>query len=435
MPRSRRGNSAKTRRGSRVNSKCDSQTSDEDAASEVLSHYSSTSETASIAEEGIGSETGDELSAQEESEDRLKECIDNLFDKSAKVRQNALENLKMAFSSKTLFEFLADRRYTLTECLERCLKKGKGEERALAATVSTLLCLQFGSGQEGEETFKALKPHLMVILSDESASLVARQSCATALGMCCYMAADDIENLISCMACLEGIFISPYNKGDHLVPSHMPGVQLLHCNTLQSWTLLLTICPSSRIEKILETHLPKLSSMLASDNVSLRMATGEAIALLFELAREIDDEFFYEDTDILCTILKEMATDSSKYRAKSDRRKQRSIFRDVLHFIENGECPEETIKFGFECIYVDSWVRRKTYNAFKENLGSGVRHHLQNNIHLRDIFNLGPPLVLDAATIKASKISRFDKHLYNSAAFKARTKARNKVRDKRADIL
>lgn len=26
---------------------------------------------------------------------------------------------------------------------------------------------------------------------------------------------------------------------------------------------------------------------------------------------------------------------------------------------------------------MDSWARRRTYNAFKEALGSGVRHHLQ----------------------------------------------------------
>lgn len=33
----------------------------------------------------------------------------------------------------------------------------------------------------------------------------------------------------------------------------------------------------------------------------------------------------------------------------------------------------------------------------------------QNNELLREIFELGPPLVLDAAAIKASKISRFEK--------------------------
>ncbi|EGW08909.1 Interferon-related developmental regulator 2 [Cricetulus griseus] len=64
-----------------------------------------------------------------------------------------------------------------------------------------------------------------------------------------------------------------------------------------------------------------------------------------------------------------------------------------------------------------------------------MHYHLQNNELLRDIFGLGPVLVLDAATLKACKISRFEKHLYNAAAFKARTKARSRARDKRADVL
>ncbi|CAK7307107.1 Interferon-related developmental regulator 1 [Vulpes lagopus] len=48
-----------------------------------------------------------------------------------------------------------------------------------------------------------------------------------------------------------------------------------------------------------------------------------------------------------------------------------------------------------------------------------------------------PPVMLvmlDAATLKTMKISCFERHLYNSAAFKARTKARSKCRDKRADV-
>ena len=53
---------------------------------------------------------------------------------------------------------------------------GKGEEQSLAATVLTLLCLQMGSGPEGEEVFRSLKPLLITILTDSSASPVARQS-------------------------------------------------------------------------------------------------------------------------------------------------------------------------------------------------------------------------------------------------------------------
>lgn len=46
------------------------------------------------------------------------------------------------------------------------------------------------------------------------------------------------------------------------------------------------------------------------------------------------EDFIYEDMEALCGSLRTLATDSNKYRAKIDRRRQRSIFRAVLHFVE-----------------------------------------------------------------------------------------------------
>ncbi|XP_009579046.1 PREDICTED: interferon-related developmental regulator 2-like, partial [Fulmarus glacialis] len=240
----------------------------------------------------------------------------------------------------------------------------KGEEQALAGTVLTLLCLQMGSGPEGEEVFRSLKPLLVSILTDSAASPSARQSCATALGMCCYIAAADVEDLISCLSCLEGVFSPPSTgEGDSAPIQHGP----LHCgalqSALQSWSLLLTICPPSHIKSILDNRWLKLPPLLSSSSVALRILAGETIALVFELAQDL----------------------------------------------ESGEYQEETIRFGLECMYLDSWARQWTYQAFKEVLGSGIRHHLQNNELLREIFGLGPPLVLDAAALKASKVSRFEK--------------------------
>lgn len=435
MPRARRSNAATKKgnasRGSRTAARADSEASEDEGASDILSHCSSASESVSVAEEGSGSDAQDFLSVQEQREDKLKEDIDNVTDKSAKTRITALGSLRLGLSSQVLGDFLTERRVTLTDALERCLKKGKDEEQSLAATVLSLLCIQLGSGSEGEEVFHCLKPILISILTDSSAGMTARQSCTTALGQCCFIAAADVEDLVSCLSVLEGILTLLYSENNGTPPSQ----QGLVCCAIQSWALLLTICPASRIQKTLESHLALLTGALACENVNLRIAAGESLALLYELARDLDEDFFSEDTDSLCVTLKQLATDSNKYRAKTERRKQRSIFRDVLHYIESSECQDETIKFGLEVMYVDSWARRRMYSSFKEALGSGVRHHLQHNEVLRDIFSLGPPLVLDAAAIKASKISRVEKHMFNSAAFKARTKARNKVRDKRADVL
>ncbi|KAL1782188.1 interferon-related developmental regulator 2 [Sigmodon hispidus] len=446
MPRARKGNALRKggqRRGggARSSTQADSGSSEDEAASEARSTTSDCpSLLSTTAEDGLGGEAVDEQSQQESLEEKLRDCVDCLTDKSAKTRQGALESLRLALTSRLLPDFLLERSLTLADALEKCLKKGKGEEQALAAAVLGLLCVQLGPGPKGEELFHSLQPLLMSVLTDSTASPAARlhpsfvfQQCASALGLGCYVAATDVQDLVSCLACLEGVFSWSYGTSTAaVVPASLHG---LLCAALQAWALLLTICPSTHISHILDRQLPRLPQLLSSDSVNLRIAAGEAIALLFELARDLEEDFVYEDIEALCGALRTLATDSNKYRAKNDRRRQRSIFRAVLHFVEGGECEEETIRFGLEVLCIDSWARHRIYTAFKDVLGSGMHYHLQNNDLLRDIFGLGPVLVLDAAALKACKISRFEKHLYNAAAFKARTKARSRARDKRADVL
>lgn len=45
--------------------------------------------------------------------------------------------------------------------------------------------------------------------------------------------------------------------------------------------------------------------------------------------------------------------------------------------LQGGECEEETIRFGLEVLYIDSWARHRIYTAFKDVLGSGMHYHLQ----------------------------------------------------------
>ncbi|KAG8535006.1 hypothetical protein GDO81_029699, partial [Engystomops pustulosus] len=190
----------------------------------------------------------DLLQAQEQREDKLKEDIDNLTDKSTKTRVSALSSLRLALSSQVHGDLLIERRVTLTDALERCLKKGKDEEQSLAAVVLSLLCIQLGSGPEGEDVFHCLKPLLISILSDSSAGVTARQSCASALGLCCFIAGADVEDLISCLSVLEGILTLMHSENNS-APTALQG---LICNSIQSWALLLTISPASCIHKTLE---------------------------------------------------------------------------------------------------------------------------------------------------------------------------------------
>ncbi|XP_029601739.1 interferon-related developmental regulator 2 [Salmo trutta] len=345
--------------GGRNGVKGESGASDDELASDVLSHYSSASESASVVDEATG---------------------------GAKTRLAALDSLGGAFSSKLLYDFLIERRLTVSDCLERSLRKGETPQhcvwvversRLQRPQCAAQLCVQLGGGDEGEEGFKILRPVLSAIMIDGCASVSARQSCARALGMCCYVsAAEDGEDLVKSMSHWRVYSPCRTPTARAPCPPPMPVPQGLHSAALHFWALLVTLCPASRLNVLLDLHLPKLQACLESSDVNYRIAVGETIALLVELGRDIDREFEFEDSDTLCECLKGLATDGNKHHE---------------------DFSEEKIRFGVEGIYIDSWMRRRVYDAFKEVLESG--------------------------------------HLFNSAAFKARTKLRNKVRDKRADVM
>ncbi|XP_058415330.1 interferon-related developmental regulator 2 isoform X3 [Diceros bicornis minor] len=258
MPRARKGSASRKggqrrRGGARGSTQADSGSSEDEAASET---HSTTSECASLlstaAEDSLGGDALDEQGQQEDLEEKLKEYVDCLTDKSAKTRQGALESLRLALASHLLPDFLLERRLTLADALEKCLRKGKGEEQALAAAVLGLLCVQLGPGSRGEELFHSLQPLLVSVLSDSTASPAARLHCASALGLGCYVAAADVQDLVSCLTCLEGVFSRPCGVGGSTAPVFPVSLHGLLCAALQAWALLLTICPSSHISHILD---------------------------------------------------------------------------------------------------------------------------------------------------------------------------------------
>lgn len=252
--------------------------SDEDASIETMSHCSGYSDPSSFAEDGP--EVLDEEGSQEDLEYKLKGLIDLTLDKSAKTRQAALEGIKNALASKMLCEFILERRMTLTDSIERCLKKGKSDEQRAAAALASVLCIQLGPGIESEEILKTLGPILKKIICDGTASIQARQTCATCFGVCCFIATDDITELYSTLECLESIFTKSYIKEkDTNVLCSTPST-VLHISSLLAWTLLLTICPISEVKKKLEMHFHKLPSLLSCDDVNMRIAAGESLALL-----------------------------------------------------------------------------------------------------------------------------------------------------------
>ena len=80
--------------------------------------------------------------------------------------------------------------------------------------------------------------------------------------------------------------------------------------------------------------LPLFNSLL--DNMvgvasSARLAIGQAIAVLFELAREVDSDLLESaDSCETYSLIEQLATESNRYTGRKERNQLRAHFRDVL---------------------------------------------------------------------------------------------------------
>lgn len=412
-------------------------TSDEDSLNDNASVISLASENRSIVEEG---DEIDEQTQEEIFEEKLGEAIDGLNQKSAQGRTASLESVAKAFIKKCVPEYVIDRRFTLTDGVERSLKKGRSAEQAAAAQLAPLLCVQLGAGEHSEEVCRELSPTLTVVAHDNSASPLARAKCCWALAMCSFLSGGEMNDIVQLMRSMETIYSASYLKGNGTVPVISAEVAALHAAAISSWSLLLTLMSPGDVYMLLSDtdttfspQLWQLAELLESAHLDVRMAAGEAMALVFEMGRTHSIDFQEAATPQLVERLRELATDSHKYRAKKDRKTQRSSFRDILHYVEDGDPPDIQVRFGQEVLALDSWCRKKQYDAFCQILGSGMNLHLTENDLVREIFELGERISpLNAALHKQTKLER---HLMNAAAFKARTISRSKNRDKRSSVM
>ena len=123
--------------------------------------------------------------------------------------------------------------------------------------------------------------------------------------------------------------------------------------------------------------------LLDSPDVDLRIATGEAIAVLYEfVADDVDDDTetssdaggesngsaevdgVEKAMEELVPKLQSLSTDSHKYRSKKDRKEQKSSFRDILRTVDEGDEYYESVNINTrEKLEIESWAQKKQYQA------------------------------------------------------------------------
>lgn len=341
--------------------------------------------------------------------------------------------LKKLFANKYVVESFSSKRFTLTESLIKCLKRGKSSEQILAADVIMLTFIQLGySSSEAIEFLNESKQTLIDLIDDEKVEPDVRAACAKTLGLALFVTNENSTDITGILEKLESLFSQSYAKGDGSIRTLPPKMYELHAAALSSWCLLLCILPLHVVNKLSQKHIKHFQDFLKSPDVDLRIVAGETIAFLFEMAQcdSHSDLSIFEDVDLIDT-LKNLANDSAKYRSKKDKKQQRSSFRDILRTIEEAEFESQTIKFGNESLFLDNWIRKKQYETFRELLGPGMNNHLQENEFIRDIFDLGAPVFSSESSRKSNlaSMSKMQKVQFNKEQFRSRTKSMNKKRE------
>jgi len=385
----------------------------------------------------------EDATAQEIFEDKMSDALELLSQKSAKGRTDCLNTLKQGLIKKYVPDYVDSRKMTLCDAIEKSLKKGKDEEQGAAADLAQLLCVQLGLEGSGE-VIDQLKPLLLNVACNNSVGPKARAKCYAAVGLMTFLEEEEGSPVIKeLLHQFEIVFAGSYLKGDGSIPNVSVEDAKLHAAAISAWSLLATLLLPFDVYNSMNSnntnghHMPsieKLSGLLSSPHVEIRLAAGEALAIIFELGRANDGDFGQFIIDDLADVLAQLTKGAQKFMSKKDRKMQKAPFREILNFIESNEPLEDSVKFKTERLEINSWAVHKEYDTFCSLLGPGINTHLAENELIRDILHLGPCLLIDDVYQNDLSTIKKEQKYMNVITDRYRTKDMRHKRDKRMVI-
>lgn len=403
-------------------------------ASENLLCVPETDETLSVFSYGTAGELEKEETELELSTDvreKIVAALDLCQETSTKSKRSSAREKALKFVIKTLQleyldEFIMERLSTFVDVAEKSIKKGKQTEQIIGCHLLALICCQIGD--EFTSEYSNVLPLLLAYISNPATDIKVKSALVTCLGFCSFVCSEEVDDFAKVIKKLSQLFEQSYGSANG------NEIAYFHSQCLESWSLLLTVASGSVYENEYETHAHRISELMHSSDVNLRMAAGESLALITELMQEIDEDFILPNADDVLDQMRDLATDAQKFRARKDRKIQRQTFREILQFIEDDEPVDEKIVISSgkptEKLFIESWRDKIRYEMFCRVLRIGTNVHLRSNLFVRSVFDLGEPLTPDVAISKAEKApSAKAEKLMKLAMSSERKKGRGKQRD------
>ncbi|KAB2093311.1 hypothetical protein ES319_A02G088300v1 [Gossypium barbadense] len=293
----------------------------------------------------------------------LDEAVDNLYEKRGSTREKALASIIEAFNSNLQHEFVEKKFATLLHRCLNSLKKGSSKEISLASRTVGLLALTIGPGDKAREILEeSITPVSQAFKSGYESSKIA--SLLECLAIITFVGGIEPEETEKSMQIMWQL-VHP-KLGSNVITVKASAVVITA--VVSAWSFLLTTMDRwSLSPKLWLESITYLSSLLDKDDRSVRIAAGEALEVIFEMgslekfATEAEGsnngsvsegnkskEGLLHIQGLRAKILNQVRDLSveagGKGSAKKDLNYQRSLFKDVLEFLQDGYCPETSMK-------------------------------------------------------------------------------------------
>lgn len=158
-------------------------------------------------------------------------------------------------------EIVCFRRFTLTESLLRCVKRGKlASEQIMACECLQLAVLQFAtSTSDVAGMLSDARALLGELVDDDKLDEDVRAACVRALGLALFVAgassaADVSDETGGVLGKLEHLFAQSYAKGDGTLRVLTTKQYELHAAALSTWCLLLCNMPLPFVNKLAQRY-------------------------------------------------------------------------------------------------------------------------------------------------------------------------------------
>uniref|UniRef100_A0A0K0DEQ7 IFRD domain-containing protein n=1 Tax=Angiostrongylus cantonensis TaxID=6313 RepID=A0A0K0DEQ7_ANGCA len=274
----------------------------------------------------------------------LAEDVDSLsfLDTLAEHIENASHKKHLAMCSQYIPDFVTKWRSTLIDIIAKNLKK-TDEEVAISAVLLALASLQIGDGMgsDVEDCLAILRTHV----TDHSKTENLRALCSFSNAITSHVASTNDESI---SASTKACFMSAPSLSSSL--------------------------------DVAFGDFSKLASFLEADQLDIRVATGEALAFLYEIRSAYRPNFRVSNHQQIVEQLSALCNDSSKGKTKKNRRVQRFTFRQIYSTIVDKETPSLTIKFNRESVVLDSCSSKLLYDICCEMAAHDAASKFRNRI-------------------------------------------------------